>query len=119
MTVKSKLVMAATERKTNIMKAFKIRVNFSAQVSAHDNGHDGVIRIFMGFPENCILQLPTIVEVSAQKMVANRKKKFTSKVSFDQDNCSAGAGAQMFSRFILQLPLVHGYIQAGYYSGQD
>ena len=30
-------------------KAFKIRVNFSAQVSVHDNGHDGAIRIFMGF----------------------------------------------------------------------
>ena len=35
------------------------------------------------FPESCILELPTIVEVSApKKMVANRKKKFTSKVSF-------------------------------------
>jgi len=48
-TVKSKLVTAAIERKTKIMKAFKIRVNFSAQVSVYDNGHDGVIRIFMGF----------------------------------------------------------------------
>ena len=79
MTVESKLVMAAIERKTNIMKAFKI--------SAHK--FQCMIMVMMVssesswvFPETCILQLPTIVEVNAQKMVANRKKKFTSKVSF-------------------------------------